>query len=77
MSNNNMSSKTHISNRRWDLLCKKKHIGETLSERTMSVEMYNRMMKECHVRTKPKLAAANSTGGFGVTRKNKKGGNNA
>lgn len=30
-----------------------------------------------HVRAKPKLAAANSTGGFGVTRKNKKGGNNA
>lgn len=76
MSNNNASNKTRISNRRWDLLCKK-HIGETLSERTMSVEMDNRMMKECHVRTKPRLLDVVATGGFGVTRKNKKGGNNA
>ena len=71
MSNNNASNKTHISNRRWDMLCKNKHIGETLSERTMRVEMYNRMLKEYHVRVKPRLLDAAATGGFGVTGHNK------
>ena len=40
-------------------------------------ETFRRFQHAEHVRTKPKLAAANSTGGFGITRKNKKGGNNA
>lgn len=33
--------------------------------------MNNRIAKENHIRTKPRLIDMNSTGGFGVTRKNK------
>lgn len=36
--------------------------------------MNNRIRKEAHVRAKPKLLDTVATGGFGVTRKNKKGG---
>lgn len=44
--------------------------------RSAEFETFKRLQHAEHVRTKPKLAAANSTGGFGVTRKNKKGSRN-
>ena len=68
MSNNNASNKTHINGRRWDILTKQKHIGQRLSDMSMRVEMQNRLQKEYHVRTKPKLVAANATGGFKLSK---------
>jgi len=68
MSNNNAGNKTHINGRRWDSLTRQMHIAETLSARTMRVELYNRLQKERHVRTKPRLTAVNATGGFKLTK---------
>ena len=44
---------------------------EGLARRTIDWENYKRFVKDSHVRRKPKMVAASSASGFGITKTNK------